>query len=126
MQKLTFEKFYTYTRNFDFAEAVSKGNSNKDKTVVSLYLSCEQNSFIEYGDFRIDSFGEEFHELLVGDGYLEADGTMADKVGRILCWQVWINFVNDDRPSSGVHLFDYTDAGINEINEYVEFSAVEE
>ncbi len=125
MQKQNFEKFYSHTIGYNFLSAcVDKGNAGS--AVVSLYLSCEPDSFIEYGDFHPEDFVEEFHELLVGDGYLEPDGGIADKVERILCWQVWVNFVRDGRPYAGVHLYDFTDEGIKDINEYVKFSAVEE
>lgn len=125
MQKQNFEKFYAHTVAYDFLAACGDDKEAKN-AVVSLYLSCEQDSYIEYGDFHIDSFADEFHELLVGDGYLEPDGGIADKVERILSWQVWVNFVEDEHPHSGVHLYNFTDEGIEEIKEYVKFSAVEE
>lgn len=125
MQKQNFEKFYAHTVACDFLAACGD-NIDAKNAVVSLYLSCEQNSFIEYGDFHCDSFTNEFHELLVGDGYLEPDGDIANKVERILCWQVWVNFLKNGHPYAGVHLYNFTDEGIEEINDYVKFSAVEE
>lgn len=122
MQKQNFEKFYAHTVACDFLAACAD-NVDVKNAVVSLYISCEQDSFIEYGDFHCDSFANEFHELLVGDGYLEADGGIADRVERILCWQVWVNFVEDGHPYAGVHLYNFTDDGIEEINEYVKFSS---
>lgn len=125
MQKQNFEKFYTHTVAYDFLAACGD-NIDAKSAVVSLYLSCEQDSFIEYGDFHFDSFANEFHELLVDDGYLAPDGSITNKVERILCWQVWVNFVENGNPQSGVHLYNFTDEGLEEINEYVRFSAIEE
>lgn len=128
MQKHNFEKFYSHTCGCDFLSAISRCTDKQDanSAVVSLYLSCEENSFIEYGDFRIEGFVEEFNALLVADGYLDTDGGIANKVERILRWQVWVNFIDEGRPCCGVHLYDFTDAGVEEINEFVEFSGIEE
>ncbi|MBR3855638.1 MAG: hypothetical protein IKM65_05720 [Bacteroidaceae bacterium] len=127
MQKQNFEKFYAHTCAYDFRAAISRYAHKADakSAVVSLYLSCEENSFIEYGDFLIEGFAEEFNALLVADGYLDSDGGIADKVGRILRWQVWVNFIDDGRPRAGVHLFDFTDSGTEEINEFQQFSQIE-
>lgn len=128
MQKDNFEKFYTHTCGYDFLAAASHyaDRADAESAVVSLYLSCEENSFIEYGDFRIEGFAEEFNALLVADGYLDSDGGIADRVERMLRWQVWVNFIDDGCPRAGVHLFDFTDAGAEEINEFLQFSEAEE
>lgn len=127
MQKHNFERFYNCTCGCDFRAAIARyaREAGTDSAVVSLYLSCEENSFIEYGDFLIEGFAEEFNALLVADGYLDSDGGIADKVGRILRWQVWVNFIDDGRPRAGVHLFDFTDSGTEEINEFRQFSQIE-
>lgn len=128
MQTQNFEKFYAHTCAYDFRAAISRYAHKADakSAVVSLYLSCEENSFIEYGDFLIEDFVEEFNALLISDGYLDSDGGIAYKVERILRWQVWVNFIDKGRPCAGVHLFDFTDAGAEEINEFQQFSAAEE
>lgn len=124
MQKHNFEKFYTFTLGRDFKSLAANyaGRVGAAKAVVSLYLSCEENSFIEYGDFCLDGFEEEFNALLVADGYLDSDGGISDKVERILCWQLWVNFLDDGCPCAGVHLYDFPDDGIKEFNEFVTFA----
>ncbi len=128
MQKDNFEKFYTHTCSCDFLAAASRyaDRAGAESAVVSLYLSCEENSFIEYGDFRIEGFAEEFNALLVADGYLDSDGGISDRVGSILRWQVWVNFIDDGCLCAGVHLYDFSDTGAEEVNEFQQFSAAEE
>ena len=125
MTKDNFQNFCDTLFAYDY-EAKAEELALEGEYKVYLYLSTETDSFIEYGDFHCNSFANEFHELLVGDGYLEPDGGIADKVERILCWQVWVNFLKNGHPYAGVHLYNFTDEGIEEINDYVKFSAVEE
>ena len=87
---------------------------------VYLYLSKEENSLIEYGDFAGSSLSEEAISLFAQDGYIDANGNITDKVGEHLCWQVWIKFSRNDEIYSAVHVFDYTDNGVEFKREIVD------
>lgn len=119
MDKDKFSEFISVLEKLDCKSIVSEYDIDIDNVILSVYLSCEENSYIEYGDFALDSYMPEFLELLKEDGYLYDDGTIADRVERILCWQVWLTVIQECEPIANIHIFDASNEGCIENREYV-------
>lgn len=121
MKKERFQEFRNLLGCYDYYACVKKhAPSNvSDNIMLSLFLSKEQDVFIEYGDYPLDTFAEELDVILKEDGYIDTKGCPSKHVEPILEWQVWLTFVDDEQyPIAMLHLFDYTDDVMCEPMEY--------
>lgn len=121
MTKDNFQNFCDTLFAYDY-EAKAEELALEGEYKVYLYLSKETDSFIEYGDFEADTMEKELIVLLSEDGYLTANREVTNKVDAQLCWQVWMKFFRNDEIYSAVHIFDYTDDGMQLKSEAVDLA----
>lgn len=121
MKPQQLNEFYRLLCNGTYNNVAASYAIGRYKTMkICLYLSCEPCSFIEYGDFLPQSLPNELREIFMQDGYFDEQGTATEKAQRMLVWQVWLKYYNDEEPFAAVHLFDFSDDGVAQSGEFVD------
>lgn len=120
MRKDTFDEFRSCLYGYDFSASLWEHSCDAASSMVALYLTYNDDYSIEYGDFHIGSIKDELESLLADDAYIGADETVSQtKLDNVCKWQVWLKLIKDEEPYANVHLFDYSDEGMQPCDERI-------
>ena len=118
MTKEIFETALDYICQYDYLAEMDNitPEVTADNMEVSL-LFFTKDERIEYGDYLCNmdlkkQFEEELYPTLVKDGFLNAEGKALDSVKDAMKWEVWLNLTDGYEYYAGIHLFDYTEKGM--------------
>lgn len=114
MTKEKFVEFLTYIYKYNFKADVKCiiPKVTIASTQISITLFTHTGGYVDYGDYTHESFKKEFKELLIEDGFIDNKKNPLDEVEDIEKWEVWLNITDGDKIYAGVHLFDYSDNGL--------------
>lgn len=123
MTKDRFEEALNYICQYDYVAELKNitPKVTKNFAEVSLILVTSDDE-IEYGDYPCSKslkrqFRKDLYPILMEDGFLDEKGKALDEVTAAKAWKVWLNLTDGEDVYAGIHLFDYTEEGVEFVGE---------